>query len=264
MSAQRRLDLRIVPALSLVSSCGTAGPVKINEYADHPLRTVDRSSEPEFAMIGEQETKPLGKDKNGGDVVATGTGVLVSPCYVLTNARIDDLGNDLEKGRDYSMTFRVGVGRNAPFEGHVTATPGKWGNTFSIWDWALLRLDKCVGARPEIGWMEPCQKSLDSLISSRVAALGYSLTTKRGVLSISFGEVEGVVDEFLLNYSASIMPGMSGGPVIVEEDGELRLYGLNQGSTTPHGHHEKVSVYSGAYANSFFYVRPVIDGCRAE
>ena len=127
------------------------------------------------------------------------------------------------------MKFLFGTSERAAFYQHTLAIPIAWGNLGGgkLNDWAILRLRTCVGARPDVGWME-----LGSRASLRagttVYALGFAGDTERGELTMGRGRVEGLErSSGTWYYSAPITDGMSGGPVIVEEGGFVRLIGIN-------------------------------------
>lgn len=111
---------RFAIAVAFLSCCKFAGA---NIYLDNPPRIINRGSERYLAPIGELESSDGIIGENGKPQHRFGTGVLVSPCYILTNAHVA-LGKDpvARPGVVYTMTFRAGVGKTAPFAGSTTAT----------------------------------------------------------------------------------------------------------------------------------------------
>lgn len=205
----------------------------ISRFRDNPEVLVNRRVPNPFTPVGELETVATTGDASRDKVKHYGTGVLVSPCYVLTNHHVV-FGDDIipHKGKDYTMTFRVGVGRDLaePFLGRTLATPISWGNrgVVSAHDWALLKLSTCVGAFRGIGWMETSSKSSLEMIGVDVAAVGYAADRSRGELSLSVGKAT-AIDPLngLIKYSASAAGGQSGGAVIIRENSVLKLMGLH-------------------------------------
>lgn len=205
-------------------------PVWANIFLDNLPRIIDRASEPYLAPVGELESFVGFIGTNGKSQHRFGTGVLVSPCYILTNAHVA-LGKDavVRPNAVYEMTFRAGVGKTAPFAGSTVATlvlsserALNGGD-----DWALMRLKSCIGSRREYGWFEPTSKSSLSLVNERVMVVGYAANSTRGVITGSIGKVMGVNENNgNLLVSASLTNGQSGGAILVLESGELKIAGM--------------------------------------
>ena len=239
----------------------------VNLYEDNMGSSVDRNVETQFSAIGELEANAVTKDKNGKDVRSYGSAVMISPCYIMTNHHVA-FGDDPTPlpGKDYSMKFRVGATPNAAFIGNTEATPVKWGNLGMCGanDWAIMKLKSCVGARADIGWMEGSKMTARDLVaqSADVAVGGYAADHKRGDLSIGVGKVKGFDKPAnMLKYSAPMAHGMSGGAVIVMEDGILKLAGINAVGKHNGAVKEQTvySKYSDENANEFLSANEVLN-----
>ncbi len=245
---------------------GEAKLQKVSRYEDNMDYVVDRRVETQFAPIGELESVGTGRDSRGQEVRFYGSAVLISPCYVITSHHVAFQGDtEPVEGKDYSMKFRVGVSSNpeSAFLGNTVATPVKWGRlgACNANDWAIMKLKTCVGARPDIGWMEVSKSSAEQLVSKNIASAGYAGDRARGSLSFSVGKATKVNPvNGLVKHSASYAPGQSGGAVMVVEDGILKLVGLN---TTEYVDHKTGSNQFGTYsdekANEFFSISEVVN-----
>jgi hypothetical protein len=101
-----------------------------------------------------------------------GTGFLVSPCYVLTNYHaVFGLDPQAAK-RPHRVSFTVGDG---PLQRTVQGSPAFWGafNDNVEHDWALVKLDECVGGEAEFGWMELRAQPAASMRGLQVALAGF-------------------------------------------------------------------------------------------
>jgi V8-like Glu-specific endopeptidase len=193
--------------------------------------------------------------------------VLVSPCYIVTAAHVV-LGEDpvQRPGVDYTMIFRVGVGKTAPFAGSTKATlvvaseRMLKGN-----DWALMKLNSCVGARAEFGWFESSNRSSRQLLGQRSMVVGYPTSNSRGMMMSGIGKVI-AVDENSGNLvaSASSINGQSGGPMLVFEDGQARVAGIlafqNRDLRPDHIEQNEYATYTRERANEFTAIHFVAVG----
>lgn len=228
---------------------------RISRYRDNFDITVDRRQYPQFSFVGELESLT---DTTDGDHVGKvyGTGVLISPCYVLTNHHVA-FGGEIRPADPafHLFRFRIGVGAEpgTAFLGNTIAMPVMWGNrgTANVNDWAILRLRTCVGARSDTGWIEPSSKTSQDLVGLSAAVVGFAGDASRGMLNVSIGKLTGIesANGFLM-YSASAVAGESGAPVMVREDGELRLVALHTVEFVDKAHGSNVfDTYSDEYAN---------------
>ena len=212
-----------------VTALYSATPASSNIYLDNPLRVVDRSSESYLAPVGELESGSGFIGANGKPQHRFGTGVLISPCYIVTAAHVV-LGSDAVQrpGVDYSMIFRAGVGTTTPFLGHTRAMLVMASERLLKGnDWALMKLNSCVGERAEFGWLETSYGSGSQLVGLRAEVVGYPTSEARGKMMSGIGEVI-AVDENSGNLlvSASAINGQSGGPIVVYEYGQARVAGI--------------------------------------
>ena len=120
---------------------------------------------------------------NDGEFVGTAT--LITPCHVITNYHVafghkahgPDPLKSLRGKRLPELNFYYGQGSDNSYEGHTIGTPVAWGNRDKsrfnnevTEDWALVRLDKCIGA--EIGYWEFAKPSVEALMGMSVNMAG--------------------------------------------------------------------------------------------
>ena len=152
------------------------------------------------------------------------------PCYILTAAHVVlGTGQMFKPGVDYTMNFAVGVGALDGFSGSVKAFP--------VWnlarmtpneDWMLLKLEgkKCLGVHPKIGFFESAAE--DILIGTRAVAVGYGYGPgrTRGTMSLGRGEVMREALGKWYHFSGSFVEGASVGPLLVIDNGLIKVAGL--------------------------------------
>lgn len=146
-----------------------------------------------------------------------GTGFLVSPCHVLTNYH-SVFGIDPDaasSGRQFRVSFTVGDG---PLQRTVGGQPVFWGafNTKVEHDWALVRLDSCVGAEPEFGWMELHAQAPESMAGLQVALAAFPSDRPRDRLWLQSNcqvrSMQRGTSKIL--HDCAVVTGASGGPII--------------------------------------------------
>lgn len=210
-------------------------PAAANRFRDNPERVVDRAKETWTSPIGELQSRNHVKNPanpEAEEFVLMGTGVLVSPCYIVTAAHVP-FGHDIEpiQGKDYRMTFRAGTSASAAFAGNTTATPviiGERDNFSGGDDWALMKLNNCVGSRPELGWYESAAKLPRELVGLRAISLGYEADAPRGSLFLGSGHFIDIDRRrALIMFDGSMQPGSSGGPVLILSGGALKIAAVN-------------------------------------
>lgn len=239
-------------------------PAGSNVYLDNPPHVVDRLSETYLAPVGELEANSS-VIEDGKSVRHVGSGVLISPCYILTSAHVP-LGSDpvARPGKSYHMTFRAGVGKTAPFLGSTMAKlvlaskrEIDGGN-----DWALMRLNSCVGTRQDFGWFDVTTKWNRLLVNEQILAVGYAGSSSRGVMMGSVGKVMSHnANSGNLRVSASFTNGQSGGAVLVLEDGQVKLAGMptfqNRDSTNINK--GEFDTYSDLRSNEFINAAAIVN-----
>ena len=196
-------------------------------YADNPPTIVNRTEFPQFAVIGRLESRRK-VHVDGTSGFSKGSASLVSPCYVLTAAHVvlPDTFH-VSADVDYTMDFRVGVGRSTPFLGHVAAQPDfSTMQTTKGKELLLLKLppDKCVGSLASIGWLEPASVPLTT--GQAVTAAGYPGGRPDGTFAIGYGRTGPRTADGRIGFTGSTVGGQSGGPVLTWENGTIKLLGV--------------------------------------
>lgn len=242
----------------------------INRFADNPPQAVDRMKALIMLPLGELETnRETGKDATGKPEYGHGTAFLVSPCYIITNFHIIyGIPKPHKPGLDYSMLFNIGpvadpnavpwairtIPARVVFAGNYQENgPG---------DWAVLKLDKCVGGPPyNLGWFETLSLPNEKLLGAPVTVAGFAGDHKYGTLSIGSGKVTGVAENGLLMFSASMAHGQSGGPIFAGVKGRAPMVvGLNVRMRVYKGDKSiQFDTYSDYRANEFISIGTIVD-----
>lgn len=278
MKLSRTIARRLLVFSAVSFVAGLIPPSLVaNRFRNNPERVVNRQLEKWSSPLGELEAKTAGR-KDGvlkaQEFVRVGTGVLVSPCYIMTAAHVA-YGDDLDPidATDYRMTFRAGTSAGSAFAGNTTATPVISGSRDASHrnDWALMRLNNCVGGRPELGWYESLGKSDQELLGLRVISLGYEAEAARGTLVLGTGHL-GSIDgrSGLVSFDGTMQPGTSGGPVLIVDHGALVIAAVNVFEAGG-GHGATFDRYSVDRANfvkstdflSKPYIKAVLDADKA-
>ena len=149
-------------------------------------------------------------------------------------------GKDLTpvKNKDYAMTFRAGPSTTSPFKGNTLATPVVAGGRTILGsnDWAIMKLSACIGKLPEFGWFEAAHTNSDGMIGKGLVALGYPADDSRGELALGAGTAVGIEKKTgLIKFTGSAAPGESGGPVLLVENGMIRVAGISVAEKGPGG-----------------------------
>ena len=283
----RRMWQTIVPLIvSLHASVGFA-----NRYRDNPWFPVDRRADGFYNAIGVIETKNVVYTADGSQGHGQANAWLISPCYAITNnhavfgdafpaqPRTDQERDAISQA--YPVTFSVGVGKTVPFAGSVTAIPVRWGRRTGTQenDWALLKLNSCLGTRSEIGWLPinvnqsagqlHKEKSIVKVVFFDTAgseAPGRDALHDDSTNYESFGCVYGYNEENkTIRYSASTYYGVSGAPVMYwGKDGMEAVIGghrgghldFTKGSTNAFKKYH--DTYTEDESNEFINIRDVV------
>ncbi len=238
------LALTLAPILAPASVPARDGLWRVNVFAADgldPRHEQPRTQRP-FAAIGLLETLhavPVISDD--GDVHfehTQSTAFLVSPCYAVTNYHsvFGDESAPGEPASAYAVTVSVGARRDGRgFAVHARAVPvmhGDPGDDREEEDWALLRLDHCLGADPAIGWLDLSPRPLAAMAARTVSIAGFSSAHDRDRLWREDGchLMARPRDRALWSSDCAASDGASGSPVFVVEAGRPRIVGVMEGS----------------------------------
>ena len=224
-------------AIVAISLLAPSSGRSANEYRDNPSIVVDRSVETQFLPIGELVSdrvvsQTIGRDANAKIISSNlvGTAFLVSPCYILSAAHVLFGQNEQPKpGVDYTMNFFVGVGSHNGFSGSLKAVPDLTLTSYDAkTDWTILKLPdkKCIGILPQVGYFEVSGKRLAS--GDQALALGYGNLSNAsgGALMRSSGKIISFDQNGIFQFTGSFVTGSSGGPVLILENGTVKVIGL--------------------------------------
>jgi V8-like Glu-specific endopeptidase len=180
-----------------------------------------------------------------------GTGFLVSPCHVLTNYHaVFGLDPDAaRRDRTYRVNFVVGDG---PLQRTVGGAPVFWGrfNDRVEHDWALVKLDECIGAEPEFGWMELHAQAPEQMAGLQVALAAFPSDRPRDRLwlqpSCQVHSMQPGSNKVL--HDCAVVVGASGGPIIDPYQRNPAVVAIQCGELN--ATKELVAAYDPRYANT--------------
>jgi V8-like Glu-specific endopeptidase len=188
-----------------------------------------------------------------------GTGFLVSPCHVLTNYHAV-YGLDPEGARSdraYRVNFVVGDG---PLQRTVSGSPvfaGRFNNRVEH-DWALVKLDECIGAEPEFGWMELRAQTPESMAGLQVALAAFPADRPRDRLwlqpSCQVHAMQPGSNKVL--HDCAVVVGASGGPIIDPYQRTPQVVAIQCGELN--ATKELVAAYDPRYANTAVTVAEIL------
>lgn len=259
----------VLVAASAAMLLGAAAPAFANIFAldsgQDPRIAQPRTGDDRlYAPIGLITTDaPVVASEDGKRVIRTrGTAFLVSPCYVLSNYHavfgLDFDGPD--EGRDYSTTFSVGADPDFTFRWKIRATPVRWGefNKKKEHDWALLKLDGCVGGQPDIGWLETAAETAPAMKGLSVAFAGFPSDKALTSLWVQpdcriEGQQPGTAK---ILHACSVRTGASGSPLIELRNGVAAAVAIQCGelNSTP----DPLKSYDPRYANTAITMAEVL------
>jgi len=180
-----------------------------------------------------------------------GTGFLVSPCHVLTNYHAV-FGLDPEaqtRDRTYRVNFVVGDG---PLQRTVAGEAVFWGafNRKVEHDWALVKLDACVGADPEFGWMELQATAPETMTGLQVALAAFPSDRPRDQLWLQPAcQVRAMqTGTRKVLHDCAVAVGASGGPIIDRYQPTPSVVAIQVGELN--STRELVAAYDPRYANT--------------
>jgi V8-like Glu-specific endopeptidase len=212
--------------VGLAALIGAGGQAKANVFmlggVDPRIAYGRTGPERPYAPIGVITTDQAVSASDDGErqIRTRGTAFLVSPCYVLTNYHavfgLDYDGPD--EGREYSVTFSVGADPDYAFRWRIRGVPARWGafNKRKEHDWALVKLDGCVGGQAEVGWLETAAVPTAAMPGLAVALAGYPSDKSTSNLWVQpvcrIEAVQDGTDKVL--HACAVRSGASGGPLM--------------------------------------------------
>ena len=173
----RRLACCIGLMLLAAGGQAEAGQQLANIFYEDDRQAQERSLDGDFAAVGALQILDDGRWRGRG------TATLVSPCHVLTAHHIA-FGNGRTPGEPRSFAF--GPPRNGePFGERVRAFAVIWGNRdrHVHEDWALLRLDPCIGEK--VAWWPPVSMSVEEAANLPDGVMLAGLPGDRGLDRVS-------------------------------------------------------------------------------
>ena len=182
---------------------------------------------------------------DGSSIKTRGTGFLVSPCLLLTNFHAV-FGHAVSPLAPDGPAVQISLNTSGDEALKTFGSPVAWGAMSNAGeDWALVRLQDCVGGRSDVGWYD-----LDPGPEKQVPT--YSLDTagypgdRNGLAAATGCRIHAVADHVALNDCAN-RPGDSGSPLFRLADGAPAVVAIQQGH---HGQAATVfETYSPAHAN---------------
>jgi len=158
----------------------------------------------------------------------TGTGFLIGPCTVLTAYHVLFLAGE-NPSKKAKFTFALGHGGSTQFASVMQAKPIFWGD-FSYTentpteDFAVLNVSPCPGQQVSPISLAPMSLSEIDQSGGKLRNAGYPVGHSMGRVwgdeDCTVGGMHPLEPE-LFAIDCYAMPGMSGGPVLAESDGQL-------------------------------------------
>ncbi|MEO6338521.1 MAG: trypsin-like peptidase domain-containing protein [Caulobacteraceae bacterium] len=233
--------------------------IRVNLFAADgidPRQTGPVRADAPYAPVGLVTTLGPVPYPDGRRVITTGTGFPVSPCLVLTNyhgvfGRLGDIPFP-PPGIAVSIWSRAGEAVRS------AGAPIAWGDLGGAGenDWALVRLDECIGARADIGWFALEPVGDDSLPERLLSTAGYAGDIK-GRFTQQGCRVHAInPDHKALNDCAN-RGGTSGSPLFYLKDGAPTAVALQRGelnSSDP-----VLPAYSPDHANTAVLIARILE-----
>ena len=188
------------------------------------------------------------------------TSFLISPCYVLTNYH-SVFGGSKEPSDKFVASF-FNFDPETKSNKMTRATPVAWGNynqsTKRADDWALVKLDACVGKK--IGWLETDVRNTGELYNKEVASAGYPIDKKVTSLWIHRGcrfiEYSPTNYENTFFNNCATRHASSGSPVFDLENGYPQVLALQ--ASDRGGQEQILKSYSSDKANVAIDIRVIL------
>ncbi len=234
-----------------------------------PRRVQPRSGQAHaFAAIGiVRNNRPVAVLDDDERVLYTrgeATAFLVSPCFAVTNyhAVFGEDPASARSGEDHSVTFSVGdrPGERG-FKAKVRGEPAFWGDFREDQegeDWAVLRLDRCIGADADVGWLDLAARPVSALARGNLSIAGYPGDKDRGLLWRADGcrVIPRPGETALWSSDCAASPGASGSPVFLSEGSTLKIVGVMSGAEDDR--HEVQRRFDPRLANLVVDVRAIL------
>jgi len=182
----------------------------------------------------------LGRVENRRPITSGGTtglgtanGVMISPCYMLTNYHVvfGDETNPRPQG-DYSVYFYIGRGPK-DFKYRLDGRPIHWGHKTGDGgqDYAIVQIPKCPGK--VLGWVAPKPVKHPDLIGRDISMAAIPATSDDGKIAISHcTALSREVVSNLLEVTCAFGHGYSGGALMIADRTHgYVLIGLDQSFT---------------------------------
>jgi len=278
---QRKRDFVALGLLGVALDLSTASASALaNRYRDNPDRAVNQRVESWSSPVVRLETgRQVSVDGVHG--IFKGTGFLVSPCYVVTAAHVVSPDRDalldgvIDPHTDFRMVLRA-KGQNSNATVNIISDIDRRLNDLKLSylkssrglinqpvgrdskDFIFLRLSdgQCIGSSLSFGWYEASNHDLQT--GGLAAALGYPKGERKGELHLGTGRIGEMTRSGLLEYSGSYKIGESGGPLLVVDDGRLKVAGLilsHRGSNAS----QEYPTYSSDSANEVLSLVPILN-----
>ncbi len=182
-----------------------------------------------------------------------GTAFLVSPCYILTNFHVAyaDSFTKPEKtlfqvGESSSLAMPVAAGK-------MTSPQAENGE-----DWALLRLDQCLGQ--QLGYFELAGLSLEQATKKKIIMAGYPFDRSSANLTLSplcHIDSHSLASAGGWRHDCASRAGSSGSPLLIEKTpGHFQVIALN--TTEVVGFDEIIGRYDISLSNGATPVAPIL------
>lgn len=263
--------IRIVPKLRLAALAVLA---LLPASAALPNIFDDRGIDPRFIQpqVGDSaiygpvvrlQTDVVVSSKEGDEEsYFTGTGFLVSPCLVMTNAHVvtDDAGEVTR------IAVRVVTGEGfetREINGTVEAIGGYAETSLVRDDWAVVRLAECVGT--ELGWFDFANLTTEALLDSVVAEAGFPGDRDAEVMWLEpdcrLFPATDFSDRNGFYHDCASTPGSSGSPVYLVTEAGPRVIGIDEGEYR--GSTDVIVEYTDSRANIAVDIRHVLRAAGA-
>ena len=189
-----------------------------------------------------------------------GTSFLISPCYALTNYHAV-FGSSNAPSNKFTATF-YDFDPEEKTHKQTRVIPVAWGNfadgKIESEDWALVKLDVCVGKR--IGWLETDVRKTGELYNKEVAIAGYpgdkKITDLWMQASCRLVEYNQKNFEGTFFHDCASRPGASGSPLFDLENGYPQVLALN--SADLHSENTILHSYTHDKANIAIDIRTIL------